>query len=90
MKSRITAVSHLSRVCAPPLLNTTMPRRGRGAAVAARPPTTLLPPDSDSEELDLTRPAVIESPVKARAVKKGIKAKPDLAVWDLSDKAIIG
>jgi hypothetical protein len=71
------------------------PQRGRGAAaaaVAARAPTAP-PPDSDSEpevQDPPTGPAVIESPVKARAAKKGIAAKSDATVWALPDQTIIG
>ena len=42
--------------------------------------------NSDSEPLA----AVLISPVKARAAKRGIANKSDLEVWDLPDNEIIG
>ncbi len=51
----------------------------------------MTPPDSDSEpDIAPTGPAVIESPVKARATKRGIAAKSDTDVWALPDQTIIG
>jgi hypothetical protein len=44
-------------------------------------------PDSDS---DSGPPAVLISPVKARAAKRGIANKTDLEVWSLPDTEIIG
>jgi hypothetical protein len=67
------------------------PRRGRGAAAAARPLTPEPPSEPESEsEPDPTGPAVIVSPVKARKAKRGIAAQSDIAVWGQTDKAIIG
>jgi hypothetical protein len=43
--------------------------------------------DSDSGQLG---PAVLISPVKARAAKRGIANKSDVDVWSLPDDDIIG
>ena len=50
--------------------------------------------DSDDDSEDLIEPgplaAVLISPVKAQAVKRGIANMSDLEVWDLPDSEIIG
>jgi hypothetical protein len=77
------------------------PRRAaRGAGPAAGPAIFIRNPpihlplfegDSDDDG-DLNEPlaAVLISPVKARAAKRGIANKTDLEVWDLPDSEIIG
>jgi hypothetical protein len=44
----------------------------------------------DSDTTDSATPAVLISPVKARAAKKTIVGKTDAEVWSLSDSEIIG
>ena len=73
-----------------------MPRRpaAPSAPAAVAPPT---PPalvqdfqvDSDSDSSQ-PGPAVLISPVKARAAKRGIANKSDKDVWSLPDNDIIG
>jgi hypothetical protein len=47
--------------------------------------------DLDHNDLEpLALAAVLISPVKARAAKRGIANKSDLEVWDLPDSEIIG
>ena len=55
------------------------------------PPTApaLVPADSDSDSSQ-AGPAVLISPVKARAAKRGIANKSDKDVWSLPDNDIIG
>lgn len=60
---------------------------------ASNPPVTTQPtPASSVEELntDTDLPAVLISPIKARAVKKSIVSKTDVEVWHLPDEEIIG
>jgi hypothetical protein len=45
--------------------------------------------DSDSD-VDQLEPAILISPVKAWATKRGIANKSDVEVWSLPDKEIIG
>lgn len=58
---------------------------------AFAPPTApaLVPTDSDSDSSQ-AGPAVLISPVKARAAKRGIANKSDKDVWSLPDNDIIG
>jgi len=58
---------------------------------AFAPPTApaLVPADSDSDSSQ-DGPAVLISPVKARAAKRGIANKSDKDVWNLPDNDIIG
>ena len=68
--------------------------RGAAPAIFVRNPPIHLPlfeGDSDDDR-DLNEPpaAVLISPVKARAAKRGIANKTDLEVWDLPDSEIIG
>ena len=58
---------------------------------AFAPPTApaLVPADSDSDSSQ-AGPAVLISPVKARAGKRGISNKSDKDVWSLPDNDIIG
>ena len=58
---------------------------------AFAPPTApaLVPVDSDSDSSQ-AGPAVLISPVKARAAKRGIANKSDKDVWNLPDNDIIG
>ena len=58
-------------------------RRVTSAQLTAQTPTE----DSDT---DSATPAVLISPVKARAEKKTIVGKTDAEVWSLSDSKIIG
>ena len=58
-------------------------------AVHPGQPIGLFEGDSDSDT-DQLAPAVLISPVKARAAKRGIASKNDVAVWDLPDHEIIG
>lgn len=78
-----------------------MPRRAASSAAPAAAPAIFIrnPPihvplfegDSDDDG-DHIGPlaAVLISPVKARAAKRGIANKSDLEVWDLPDSEIIG
>ena len=58
---------------------------------AFAPPTApaLVPADSDSDSSQ-AGPAILISPVKAWAVKRGIANKSDKDVWSLPDNDIIG
>ena len=70
-----------------------MPRRlttaGNTAAAAA---STVPNPnrDSDNDTDEPAAPAVLISPIKARAAKRGIANKTDKEVWGLPDSEIIG
>ena len=65
------------------------PRQQAGSRPApARPATP--PPPSDQSDEDEDAPAVLISPVKARAAKKNIVSKTDIEVWPLPDAEIIG
>lgn len=70
-----------------------MPRNPAAPSVPASvtPPTVpaLLQVDSDSD-ISQTGPAILISPVKARAAKRGIANKSDKDVWSLPDNDIIG
>ena len=54
----------------------------------ARPTALSLVESSSKTDLDL--PAVLISPIKARAAKKSVVNKTDTEVWHLSDHEIIG
>ena len=58
---------------------------------AFAPPTApvLVPADSDSDSSQ-AGPAILISPVNARAAKRGIANKSDKDVWSLPDNDIIG
>jgi hypothetical protein len=59
--------------------------------IAAAPPTTPTPVQVDSDsDSSQPRPAILISPVKARAAKRGIANKSDKDVWSLPDNDIIG
>ena len=70
-----------------------MHRRPAAPSIPAAfaPPTApaLVPADSDSDSSQ-AGPAVLISPVKARAAKRGIANKSDKDVWNLPDNDIIG
>ena len=70
-----------------------MPQRPAGASfpAAVAPPTApaLVQVDSDSDSSQ-PGPAILISPVKARAAKRGIANKSDKDVWSLPDNDIIG
>lgn len=78
-----------------------MPQRAASSAAPAaapaipiRDPPTYAPlfeGDSDDDG-DHTGniPAVLISPVKARAAERGLANKSDLEIWDLPDSEIIG
>jgi hypothetical protein len=71
----------------------TMPRRPvppASATVTPEPAEPLFQGDSDEDEDQLDQPAVLISPVKARAVKQGTANKADAEVWNLPDNEIIG
>ena len=80
-----------------PLRHVLMPRRAASSAAPAfpvhNPPihAPLFEGDSDDDG-DHNEPlaAVLISPVKARAAKRGITNKSDREVWDLPDSEIIG
>jgi hypothetical protein len=59
------------------------------AAFALPTAPALVPADSDSDSSQ-AGPAILISPVKARAVKQGIANKSDKDVWSLPDNDIIG
>ena len=59
------------------------------AAVASPTATGLVQVDSDSDSSQ-PGPAILISPVKARAAKQGIANKSDKDVWSLPDNVIIG
>jgi hypothetical protein len=60
------------------------------APVTPEPAQQLFEGDSEPD-VDLPdQPAVLISPVKARAAKQGIVNKSDAEVWGLSDNEIIG
>jgi hypothetical protein len=78
-----------------------MPRRAAASAAPAAAPAIHVrgPPihaplfDSDSDgdgAHNDSEPAILISPVKARAAKQGIANKRDLEVWNLPDSEIIG
>lgn len=66
-------------------------RRGRFPA-ARRVTSAQLTAETSTEDSDTdsATPAVLISPVKARAVKRTIVGKTDAEVWSLSDSEIIG
>jgi hypothetical protein len=70
----------------------TMPRPPRTAASGAAAPEPAQPlfEDSDSDTPQLDQPAVLISPIKARAARRDTASKTDIEVWDLSDNEIIG
>jgi hypothetical protein len=67
-----------------------MLRRVGAAAVAPEPAEPLFEEDSDNDVVQPDQPAVVISPVKARAVRRGIANKTDIEVWGLPDAEIIG
>jgi hypothetical protein len=72
-----------------------MPRRPAAPSnpAAVAPPTApaLVQVDSDSDsDSSQPGPAILISPVKARAAKRGIANKSDKDVWSLPDNDIIG
>ena len=73
--------------------HTQMHRRPAAPSIPAAfaPPTApaLVPADSDSDSSQ-AGPAVLISPVKAWAAKRGIANKSDKDVWSLPDNDIIG
>ena len=83
-----------------PLHHVLMPRRAASSAAPAAAPaiftrnspihTSLFEGDSDDGNHNEPLAAVLISPVKARAAKRGIANKSDLEVWDLPDSEIIG
>jgi hypothetical protein len=88
-----------------PLHHVLMPRRAASSAAPAAAPAIpirnlpihapLFEGDSESDDDgnhtgNEPLAAVLISPVKARAAKRGIANKSDLEVWDLPDSEIIG
>jgi hypothetical protein len=71
-----------------------MPRRPTAAAVPPEPTVPLFDGDSDNDANQPPQgpqgPAVLISPMKARAAKRGIVNKTDKEVWGLPDSEIIG
>jgi hypothetical protein len=67
-----------------------MPRRPAQAASHTATPEPAEPLSGEDSGNDLDQPAVLISPVKARAAKRGIANKSDIEVWGLPDSVIIG
>jgi len=87
--SQTTWPSSLTNIMIP----TQMPQRPAAPSIpaAVAPPTApaLVQVDSDSDSSQ-PGPAILISPVKAQAVKRGIANKSDKDVWSLPDNDIIG
>ena len=67
-----------------------MPRKrfltAQGAGIAQQTP----PEPDEQPDMDFEQPAILISPIKARAAKKTVASKTDLEVWSLPDQEIIG